>query len=103
MSTPRVASRPRPPKPSTVVPIRPPSYLEGQDLDELTDVARGVRLLDLAIQGLHEVSKGSMIDRDYHIEPLVFAAIELHGAVIKLEARLRRVRIPFPRETATPA
>jgi hypothetical protein len=72
MSSKSLAPRARSPKAAKVVPFVPPTHVDvaALDLDELIDVIRGVRLLDLAMQGLDVVSKDCEIDREYHLNPL---------------------------------
>jgi hypothetical protein len=103
MSRKSLAPRVRSPKAVKVVPFRTPTHLAVVDLDEFLDVARGVRLLDLAMMGLDVVSKDCGIDRAYHVEPLMSAVGALHTAVYRLEQRLGNAEIPIPRAAVTPA
>jgi hypothetical protein len=81
---------------------RPPKRISLLDTDEWAAVARTVNLLSLALDGLEERSRSSILEATRDVVPIVWTMFDLRAALEKLEIRAGRATLPLPRPAPTP-
>jgi len=88
MSDTSVARRRRPPRrPRTITPL---------DTDEWSALERHVDLLMLAVDGLEETGRHSILDRHAHVVPLVWLAMDIRTNLQALAKKVETATIVLP-------